>query len=354
LPKRIFLPLIVFALWGGFGFWPLPVMFEHAVLPLLASAGQLLLALAAFLRVRRYSGGHLLLSPEMLSGPLFSLRATMIYVVASLVLLPFFLGLFTLASVGMYLEQQTAGFLRLTPSGIFMTERVYRKGEQTIRLAGMMHLGAEEYYRDLAASVDPGRTLVLVEGVSDVDQLLPNRFDYGGIGEALGLVSQDVLEFDGRQVSLDDAEQPDDEAEAAPEPHILRADIDVNCFDPRTVEFLKVLGTTLLNRNATGSDLVAYNAWTDEHLTPDLRDILMEDILHRRNRELLRVLRLTMDHYDSVVIPWGALHMPGIEAAVLAQGFRIAGEHRRLSLDFATIPYAGLLKRVAGAAGEGE
>jgi hypothetical protein len=184
--------------------------------------------------------------------------------------------------------------------------------------------------------------------------LLPNRFDYGGIGEALGLVSQDVLEFDGRQVSLDDAEQPDDEAEAAPEPHILRADIDVNCFDPRTVEFLKVLGTTLLNRNATGSDLVAYNAWTDEHLTPDLRDILMEDILHRRNRELLRVLRLTMDHYDSVVIPWGALHMPGIEAAVLAQGFRIAGEHRRLSLDFATIPYAGLLKRVAGAAGEGE
>jgi hypothetical protein len=352
LPKQVFLPLIVFALWGGVGFWPLSEMVAYSGFPLLAAAGQLLLLLVVFSWLRRCNGGFLL-SSKMLSGPWFSLRHTLKFCAVSLVLLPFFLIFLVLAAAGLYFEQQTAGFMRLTPPGIFMTERVYRQGDKTIRLAAMMHVGSEEYYRDLSDSVDPGRTIVLIEGVSDNDGLLQNPFDYGGVSEALGLVSQEVLEFDGRLISLDEFDQPGVDGGALPVPHILRADIDINRFDPQTVEFLNVVGKTLLNDNAAGSGLGAYHDWADEHMTADLMGTVMEDILFSRNRELVRILLLTIDKYDVVVIPWGALHMPAIEAAVLDQGFRLEEQCRRLSLDFRKLPFFSLLKRLAGSSGEG-
>jgi len=353
LPQLILLPPVLFSLWGGLGFWPLPVTVEYAGLPLLASTAQVLVAVIAFVLLYRH-GGRLLLMPEILTGPWFRLSHTLKYAVVSLLLLPFLLGVFTLASVGAYLEQQTAGFLRLTPAGIYMAERSYRKGDHTIRLAGMIHLGREEYYRDMAASVHDGRTLVLVEGVSDRDHLLPNRFDYGSIGEALGLVSQQTLDFEGRQVNLDDFDKADAEEPEWEAPDILRADVDVNRFDPRTIEFLNVLASTLLRSEATGADLLSYNSWVGEHLTPEIMRILMRDILERRNEELVRVLRLTMDNYDTVVIPWGALHMPGIEAAVLDEGFLFETERRRLSLDFSKLRYASLLGRFLGVMSEEE
>jgi hypothetical protein len=353
LPKRIFLPLIAFALWGAVGFWPLSVTVDYTGFSLLAAAGQLLLGLSMILWLRHRSGGRLLLSQEMLSGPLFCLGNSLKFAAVSLVLFPFALVFFGLGAVGMYLEQQTAGFMRLTPAGIYMTERIYRQGGKTIRLAGMMHVGKEEYYQDLADSVTFYRTLVLAEGVSDNDHLLQNRFDYSGVGEALGLVSQNELNFNGRPITLDEIDRPFEEGEASV-PHILRADVDINRFDPRTVEFLNMLGKTLLNRDAAGSSLTAYNAWAVEHMTPELMRTLMADILDRRNSELVRILFLTIDKYDTIVIPWGALHMPGIEAAVLDQGFHFAAQQRQLSLDFKTLPYGKLLGRLAGATEEVE
>jgi hypothetical protein len=167
-------------------------------------------------------------------------------------------------------------------------------------------------------------------------------------------VSQDALMFDGRLVTLDEINEPDDEEEEASVPHILRADVDINRFDPQTVEFLNLLGKTLLNRNAAGSGLGAYNNWATEHMSPDLMRTLMADILYRRNSELVRILLLTIGNYDTIVIPWGALHMPGIEAAVVGRGFRFEEQHRRLSLDFRTLPYSKLLERLTGVPGEGE
>lgn len=351
LPKRIFLPLISFALWGGVGFWPLFVTVDSAGFSLLTAAGQLLLGLMVILWIRHQSHGRLLVSQALLSGPLFSWSNTLKFAAVSLILFPFMLIFFGLASASIYLENQTAGFMRLTPAGIYMAERVYRREDKTIRLAAMVHVGKQEYYRELADSIHLDRTIVLVEGVSDRDHLLQHRFDYSRVGEALGLVSQNELKFDGRLITLDELEQRTGEDSDPSVPHILQADVDINRFDPKTVEFLNMLGQTLLNDNASGSGLKEYNAWAARHMTPSLMRTLMTDILYRRNSELVRILFRAVGKYDTIVIPWGALHMPGIEAAVLNLGFRFESQSRRLSLDFRTLPYARLL---AGAGEEGE
>lgn len=60
----------------------------------------------------------------------------------------------------------------------------------------------------------------------------------------------------------------------------------------------------------------------------------MDDILYRRNKEVIRHLRKAVDRYDTVVVPWGALHMPEIEDEVVKQGFKLQQERERVSIDF--------------------
>jgi len=41
-----------------------------------------------------------------------------------------------------------------------------------------------------------------------------------------------------------------------------------------------------------------------------------------------------LDYYDTIIIPWGALHMPEIETAVLGKNFQLAETRQRTSIDF--------------------
>jgi hypothetical protein len=43
-----------------------------------------------------------------------------------------------------------------------------------------------------------------------------------------------------------------------------------------------------------------------------------------------------------LLIPWGALHMPGLEAEVKQQGFTLQEIRERQSIDFFNLPYARL------------
>ncbi|MEJ2200324.1 MAG: hypothetical protein P8X63_04820, partial [Desulfuromonadaceae bacterium] len=283
--------------------------------------------------------------PRGSATPWFSLSYSLKYALVALLLLPLLLGVAGLASVGAYLQQETGGFLLLTPGGIYLQERVYRRGEKTIRLAAMIHLGRQEYYRELAQSVGTGRTLILLEGVSDRDRLLQQSFDYSGFAELLGLVAQNSLDFAGQPVSPDSLEQEIEDAGDPAVPHILCADLDLNQFDARTIEFLNVVGRTLLNPQAEGFGLSAYRRWVAEHMDGPMVQVLMADILHRRNRHLLRILRRSLPHYDTLVVPWGAMHMPAIEQAVVRAGFHLATKTQRLSLEFGNLPFRQIFKR---------
>lgn len=201
LPKRVFLPLTLYSFWAALALWPLSGVIEREALGLLAAANQLLLGGVAIVLLRGL-GGQNLLTREQLKGPMFSWRNTLGFTAVNLLLLPFALVYSGLAMTGHYLEEQTAGFLRLSPVGIYMSERSYRHDDKVIRLAGMMHIGKEDYYEDLAGSMSAAGTIILAEGVTDQDGLLKTRFNYGKLAEIIGLTSQQEMQLDANLVDL--------------------------------------------------------------------------------------------------------------------------------------------------------
>jgi hypothetical protein len=347
LPKKIFIPLTLYSFWGALGFWPLSAIAGRASWLLLASACQVLLGISAMLWVRKRNGQSLLFTAGMLSSPIFRLRSTLLFLGGNILVLPLAVVFFGLASAHLFLDRHTAGFVRLSPAGIYMAERVYHLDDQVIRLVGMIHIGQEDYYRDIAGSLGANRMIILAEGVTDEDNLMQHRLDYGKVGSALGLVTQEKLEFAGTVISPEELERPY-WGEGQDPPHILRADIDINQFDPFTIEFLNILGQTVFSGSSTTEGLRAYKAWIDEHVTPEAGQIIWEDILYRRNEVVIRYMNMALEKYDTIVIPWGAMHMPEIEKAVVERGFSRAETHERLSLDFRKIPYGKLLGLLRG------
>jgi hypothetical protein len=229
-----------------------------------------------------------------------------------------------------------------------MAERVYQLDDQIIRLVGMVHIGQENYYRDIAESMGDSRMIILAEGVADEDNLIQNRLDYGKVGSALGLVTQEELTFVGKVVSPDDLERPNRADEDQNLPHIIRADIDVRQFDPFTVEFLNVLGKTMFSGSSATAGAQTYKTWIDDHVTAESAQIIWRDILYRRNEEVIRYMNLALGKYETIIIPWGAIHMPEIEKAVVEKGFSLVETHERLSFDLRKVPYTKLLGYLLG------
>jgi hypothetical protein len=310
-------------------------------LPLIAAIGQLALGLLAIAMLR----GRILLPQEPFQGKSFSLSNTLGFTAVNLLLLPFLLVYSGLAVTSYYLEEQTAGFLRLSPAGIYMAERSYHLDEKVVRLTGMMHIGKEDYYEELGASVPAKKTIILAEGVTDRDHLLTSQFNYSQLAGVIGLTSQDKMIFDGNLIDLADLDKGRPENVEQVKPDIARADIDLKDFEPQTLEFLNMLGRTLLSGRPLLEGFAEYSDWAKDRMTDERIEGVMADILDKRNQIVIRSLARSLVHYDTVVIPWGAMHMPAIEAAVLARGF-VPGEKReRLSLDFRTLPYAELWQK---------
>jgi len=344
LPKRVFLPMTAYAFWCSVGLWPLSGAISHGALGLAASVGQVIVAGFAVILVQGLCG-RMLLTELHFQREMFSLGNTLGFTAINLLLTPVLLVFSLLALTGSYLEQQTAGFLRLSPIGIYMSERSYHRGEKVIRLAGMMHIGKEDYFEDIAGSMSTGGTIILAEGVTDRDGLLKSQYNYNRLAGIVGLTSQEAMRIDANMVNLDIMEEGEELPAKKTIPDLAQADIDLNRFEPSTVEFINVLGRTLLSERPLAETFLEYNAWVDANMTPDEMAAVMHDIIDKRNRVIIDNLARTLPFYDTVIIPWGAMHMPAIEDAVLEKGFRAGESKERLSLDFRTLPYADMWKK---------
>lgn len=341
LPKRVFLPLIAYVALVPFATLVAPAVTGNHLFGLIMSAIQVALAGVPLLVFKNDDKRSYIPPAELFEGPLFSLRQSLWFGAANLVVLPLFLGLVALSLVDALAMEYTAGFMRVGLNGISMAERTYQRDNRTIRLAGMIHIGDKHYYRDLMQSRDHGRTIVLAEGVSDKRQLLRNRPHYGHLANYLGLSSQqDTLQLQGRTIDEQQFEAgPTGARHAEQQPStqtadILRADLDLSSFQPATIQFLDTMGSYLNGKQPALEGIVAFNRWAEEHVTPQMQQELMDDILRRRNREVIRHLDKALDRYDTVVIPWGALHMKEVEEEVLKRGFTLKDETRRQSISF--------------------
>ena len=342
LPKRVFLPLTLYAFWCSVGMWPVSGVIGFDSLALAASFGQVIIVgLAVVLLVGM--GGRPLLTQQHFQREMFGLGNTLTFTGVNLILAPFFLAFMTLAVAGYYLEHQTAGFLRLSPKGIYMAERSYHLGDKEVRLAGMMHIGKEDYFTDLANSMAGTNTIILAEGVTDEDGLLKEHFNYNQLAGVVGLTSQEVMQVDANPVDLNALDTKPSQQD---KPDIARADVDLNQFETSTVEFLNILGKTLLSKRPFSQTMTEYNSWVEANMTPEKMQAVMHDIIDRRNEVIISHLSKSLGYYDTIIIPWGAMHMPAIERAVLGKGFRAGERQERLSLDFRTIPYDNLWLKI--------
>jgi len=343
LTKSIFVPLLAYLLWGMLDFWPLEsIAVSHYAL--YAACGKLLVGLLALESIRRENGVSPLMTEGQFEQPGFSGWNLLRFCLVSLPLVPLILLVFGYAATSGLIEEYTAGFVRLKPNGLYMIEKVYVQGDKQIRLAGMIHMGREDYYTELENSFHTGDTLLLAEGVSDELGLLKDKFSYGKMAGLLGLDSQEKLRFSGRLIEAESLDLPLSAEVGTPD--ILRADIDLQEFDARTLEVLNAIGTYLLNSSSLRSGYLQFSQWAEQNLTPETNQILMDDLLQRRNQSVLSFLQKGLKKYRTILIPWGALHMPGIEAAVRERGFSLSESHERLSIDFFSLPYKRLIGNI--------
>ncbi len=335
LPKRIFLPMTLYVFWASLGLWPLLGQVPFGFKGVVVACGQLVIAGLVLLVLRR-SYGSLLLPEEIFRQPRFSWANTLIFSVVNVLLLPVLLVFSLLATADLYLESQTAGFMRLSPIGAYASERRYRYGGKEVRLVAMMHIARPGYYQELVASLPAKGTIVLAEGVSDRDSLLKNKFSYERLAGLAGLRSQETMRLEGNILDLDDLKLTDGVARDETKPDIVQADLDVNLFAPGTVEFLNVIGQTLLSGKPLEQGIVAYFEWVQAHAGSGVLEGVWEDILERRNAVVIDTLWRSLDRYDTIIVPWGGMHMPGIEKAMLKGGFVPAEDKERLLFSFST------------------
>ena len=204
LPKRVFLPLTVYISWCTLALWPLAGVVGRDAIGLAAAVCQLLLGGFALLLLRRPDGGSAVARRAVPGADVQLAQYRRFHGRSTCCCSPSCWLIPLVAMTGYYLDQQTAGFLRLSPVGIYMSERSYQRDGQVVRLAGMMHIGKEDFYRDLAGSMASARTIILAEGVTDRDRLLVNQFNYSKLAGVLGLSSQDTMDLDANLVELDD------------------------------------------------------------------------------------------------------------------------------------------------------
>ncbi len=336
LPKLLLLPLLFSMAWSFIDFRPLE-FFTGDSYRLYAATGQLLLGLLILqLNLLRNKKSRLLV-PSQFAGPGFSRRNFFCCSLINIPLLPLLLVLISYAAADSLIEQYSAGFMRLKPNGLYMIEKSYQRDGRTIRLAGMIHLGQPDYYRDLIVSIEGTQAIVLTEGVTDQDGRLQGDFSYEKIAELLGLTSQEDVFFRGRLVTAESLEQLDDLEKGKAD--ILRADIDLKEFNAYTIAVLNALGKYLLNNDSLATGYRQFNRWAAENTHPESNRIIMADLLDKRNAAVLSYLPQALQKYRIILIPWGALHMPGIEQAIIEQGFCLQESRERLSIDFLMLPY---------------
>lgn len=324
-PKRILLPAVVLlTIRLSFG-WPLLHGMDLRSACLAADAG--LVVLAASHLVLSWNGRFLEERPWIRWQ--HSVVMGIAVLLSSFASLP--AGFFGLAEV---ISQTSKGYVRLGFSGVDLTERIFEKEGRRVHLIGMAHIADGGFYESLNASLASplkGRRLVLLEGVSDREKILPRSFasgeTYRAMAEKLGLAEQ-ALGF-AMQSSESRAKADPRAAWAERGVDFRPADIDVSELDPdhreHLVDLLEAMGNlSLENVFSMPGDMTV----------KEMEDLFVEGLVKKRNARLMEVFAEHESGYAEVFIPWGAAHLPDLERRLLALGYEPTVEHRRRGIDF--------------------
>jgi hypothetical protein len=324
-PKRYLLPAITLVTLRLSFAWPLTIWLDLRMASLLLDEFLVLLGLVYLVASVKSTSMH--------RRPWFrwqhSLAMGVATLAASILSLP--AGLFGIAKV---IEDTSAGFVRLTPGGIQLTERIFEKNGRRVHLIGMAHIADGGFCETLNGTLaEPleGRRLVLLEGVSDQEKILPQSFasgeTYRDIAEKLGLAEQAL----GFAMQSDKSGSKEDTLATWAERGVdfRRADIDVSELDPAYRDRLVALLEAMGNLN-----LESFLSMPGDMTAKELEDLMVEGLVKKRNAHLMEVFAEHESDYAEVFIPWGAAHLPDLERRLTSLGYTPVAEHQRLGIDF--------------------
>lgn len=240
-------------------------------------------------------------------------------------------GVLGLASV---IETSSRGYVRLTPRGLELAERVFEKDGRRVHLVGMAHIAESDFYVTLnqrLADPSEGRRIVLLEGVSDRDGILPRSFasgdTYRALAERLGLAEQTLGFAVSSGAKGPRGGEPVDWEELGV---VFRhADIDVSEMAPEHRE-----GLVGILESMEGMGLADFFKMPEGLTSEAVEDLIVEGLVKHRNGKLMEVFAEEEASYEEIYIPWGAAHMPDLERRLVALGYLRTGETRRLGIDF--------------------
>ncbi len=316
LPLSVFVPIVVSSLLLNIGLIPFVYLVERSELETWAVGVQCLIALAVYLRIRLLRGGKSWqFERDWFSGRLFSWPYFVGYELIASTLLIASIVLFSASILVIGVGSATKGFVRFDTEGISLADRVYENQGRRIRLVGMMHIGEDEGYRTLFHDLGRGSSsmLVLTEGVSDVKGLLAGGLSYGALAEALGVGEQQAIED-----YVDWEARAGEGPNSSNRPIFMNADLDLSDFDPRTIGLLEEIGELYRGDDFLDGFLEIYERM---RANPEASAAMTEDLIDRRNRYVVARIIDYRDEYREIVVPWGAMHLPGIATAIEELGF---------------------------------
>lgn len=323
VPKRIFLPIPLFFLASMLAMFALAVFWYHRIEEIALALSTLELMLGVLLvalnrreaarRESRPTAGVMwpLVKVEQLGARSFSWLNLLGFAALNVFVLLPLVAVYLFSCGAHAVSHFSDGFMALHPGGFTVQVRKYvRDDGKAIQLFPMAHVAAPSFYQQVSRSF-PTNAVILMEGVSDEQNLLTNKISYKRMAKSLGLAEQHETFVPNPQ-------------------EVVRADVDVNVFSRETINFLNLI-MLFHSRGMTAENISMLAQYTPP---PGFETRLFDDLLTKRNEHLLGEIRENLKTSDNLMVPWGVAHMPGLAREIEKEGFRLSETQ-----DYVVIPF---------------
>lgn len=306
IPVRIVGPVVLFIGWTALGSMPVLLWVRDFIINARV-VGALQVVLAAGLVWG-------LLRMRLEDRPAFHAGRSLGLAALGTFGLPVLVAVHLWLSAVMTVDALTDGYLLLTTRGLVSVERTFERDGTTVHLVGMSHIGESAAYDTLKISFSElNDAILLAEGVTDRSGTLKRGPGYERAANRIGLVQQPRAEAFGLPVKS--------------------ADRDISDFSPTTREFLAdALGVWAADNPAAAMSRISLRYGSDQDKAMALLETIYEDLIVARNAVVLDAVDAEAPDHTHIVVPWGAAHMPGLQAGLLEAGFVETGEPVRRAL----------------------
>jgi hypothetical protein len=311
-PKKVVLPLVVFTVWVGFfAALPLPIFLGMKNMMVGLSLLQTGMGIGALILLRVSVDNRQWLYGNTLFDQLaFRWKRLAGFLALNIFLIGPLLGLYLVGSLSIAVSHHSNGFIQIGFQGVSVESRTYHHMGKSVLLLPTAHIAQKGFYDQLIDSLPATNSVIIPEGTTDRNKLLSGGLGYEKLAESMGLEAQD-----NKRILATRNEK--------------RCDMDISEFSDETIDLLQAC-SELFRGWPDGDRVVLLQNYLSTP-NPDF-NVLHEDLLTKRNRRVTDCIAECVKTFDHIVVPWGAMHMPGIERTMLEQGATVESRKRILVL----------------------